>query len=286
MRIATVIVGVSLSVWIGSRAPLAADLASSDVVTFSSAQPGEVIVPVFIGRHGPYRFLLDTGSSHTAVTAALAAELGLVTVAQAPVMTSARTAMHDVVHIESLSIGSAHGGALLATAVPASAADVLGQAVDGVVGQDFLSQFTYTLDYRRSRLTWHDESAEGITLPLQPSQGRYVVALPQPASPRSTVELVPDSGSAGLVFFQTARVTDLGLKDARRSWRVGTVTGPAAGQAVTLDALAVGRYSLRNVLAFVVPARTEETCDGLLPLHVFSRVSFNPVAGRIVIEPR
>ena len=40
---------------------------------FASSRPGEVIVPAAVGRLGTRRFLLDTGSTHTAITGALAA---------------------------------------------------------------------------------------------------------------------------------------------------------------------------------------------------------------------
>ena len=60
---------------------------------------------------------------------------------------------------------------MLATSLPSSAADVLGDGILGVLGQDFLSQFNYTLDYRSSRLWWDDEdqietgsAASGVVL--------------------------------------------------------------------------------------------------------------------------
>ena len=53
--------------------PAAADVAleRTSSTPFRATRPGEVIVPVIVGGRGPYRFLLDTGSTHTAVTAAL-----------------------------------------------------------------------------------------------------------------------------------------------------------------------------------------------------------------------
>src|SRR5258705_9953801 len=40
---------------------------------------GRIVVPVYIDDHGPYRFLLDTGATHSAVSHRLVQELHLVT---------------------------------------------------------------------------------------------------------------------------------------------------------------------------------------------------------------
>jgi len=125
VRIESVIASLGLSVLSICPSMTAQAQSASDVVAFSSSQPGEVVVPVFIGQRGPYRFLLDTGSTHTAVTEALAADLGLVVVSQAPLTTATHTTMYKVVRIEGFEIGSARGGALLATLLPRAAGDVL-----------------------------------------------------------------------------------------------------------------------------------------------------------------
>jgi len=73
---------------------------------------------------------------------------------------------------------------LTATTVPPAAAAALGADVDGVLGQDFLSRFAFTIDYRRSRIVWHeaDYVPVGSRLTLVPAQDRWLVELPQAAS--------------------------------------------------------------------------------------------------------
>ena len=46
----------------------AADAGPAAPTRFASTRPGEIVVPVTVGAMGPFRFLLDTGSTHTAVT--------------------------------------------------------------------------------------------------------------------------------------------------------------------------------------------------------------------------
>jgi hypothetical protein len=64
--------------------------APTEVVTpFESRRPGEVIVPVTVGRRGPFRFVLDTGSTHSAVTESLANALGATRLARTTMKVSA-----------------------------------------------------------------------------------------------------------------------------------------------------------------------------------------------------
>ena len=59
------------------------------------------------GRQGPYRFILDTGSSHTAINQTLASTLGAVPVARAPVATSVGSTLVPVVRLSDVEVESA-----------------------------------------------------------------------------------------------------------------------------------------------------------------------------------
>jgi hypothetical protein len=61
---------------------MAADGGPEALTRFASTRPGEIVVPVTVGAIGPLRFLLDTGSTHTAVTERLAAAVDAVPVAR------------------------------------------------------------------------------------------------------------------------------------------------------------------------------------------------------------
>ena len=82
---------------------------------------------------------------------------------------------------------------------------MLGDGISGVLGQDFLSQFNYTLDYRTfdgCRGTTTDQIEKGVRLALEPSRGRFLVQLaPGHDAAECPVRLVPDSGANGVVLF-------------------------------------------------------------------------------------
>jgi predicted aspartyl protease len=259
-------------------------------VRFASSQYGEVVVPVFIGGEGPYRFLLDTGSTHTVISQTLATTLGAFPVAKAPLGTSVGSVIAPVVRLTDVAVGSAHVQSLLATSLPPDAAGILDDRLSGVLGQDFLSQFDYTLDYRACRLSWHDERQveKGVRLALEPSNGRFLVQLPQDERWQRSVRLVPDSGANAVVLFAGRQGDHLRGDAAVTAMRASTLTGDGSAHSVIVRALLVGSTTLRDLPAarVVLPEGTTEEGDGLLPLSVFARVSFHNHEGYMVVQPR
>jgi predicted aspartyl protease len=266
------------------------DQTRSTDVRFASSQHGEVVVPVFIGGEGPYRFLLDTGSSHTLISQTLATTLGAAPVAQSRLATSAGSIMAQVVALSDVSVGDARVESLMATSLPSSAANMLGDGILGVLGQDFLSQFDYTLDYRTSRISWDDEDQieKGVRLELEPSRGRFLVLLPQDKRCGCTLRLVPDSGANGVVLFAGTAADRLAVNSAVTSMRRSTLAGEGTARGVIVRALLVGPATLWNLPAarVVLPEDTTEDGDGLLPLSLFARISFRLHEGYMVVQPR
>jgi hypothetical protein len=189
-----------------------------------------------------------------------------------------------------VAVGSAHVESLLATSLPSAAADMLGDGILGVLGQDFLSQFNYTLDYRTSRLSWDDEDQieKGVRLVLEPSHGRFLVRLPQDKRCGCTVRLVPDSGANGVVLFAGTGADRLAVNTAVTSMRTSTLVGEGAARGVIVRALLVGPATLWDLPAarVVLPEGTTQDGDGLLPLSLFARVSFRHHESYMVVHPR
>jgi len=253
---------------------------------FASSRPGEVIVPATVGRLGPRRFLLDTGSTHTAITGALAAALGATPVARTTMRASGGTIDCAVVALPRVAIGIATADGLKATVLPSDAAGALGSGVDGVLGQDFLARFRFTIDYRRSRIEWHDAAyvPTGTRLTLVPSEDRWLVELASSVGGDASYRFVPDSGADTLVLYGQA------LADRLVSgWRpghaaLGSLTGTRELRAGVVDRLQVGVAAIVRQPAVVVPERPAGDVDGLLPLHVFARVFFNAAERYLVVD--
>jgi Predicted aspartyl protease len=220
---------------------------------------GGIVVDVRVNGLGPFRFILDTGAARSIVSDDLARELRAPVVAKSEVVTSAGTDMRLVVRLGSLALASSRVDGLLAPVIPGDRLLQLGPRVRGLLGQDFLSAFNYTLDYRRARLTWDEPlgCAGPNVVPMVPAEGRFVMALRSESG--TPLRLVPDSGAEVAVLFGGAR------------------------DSPSLSRVRVGSFTLRDLRPVVVE-RVDEHADGLLPLHGFSSVSFAAGGGCVVIR--
>jgi len=253
---------------------------------FESRRAGEVIVPAMVGGRGPFRFLVDTGSTHTAVTGRLATLLVARPVARTAMRAAGGTLECLVVALPMVAVGRIVVDGLAATALPAAAGAALGVGIDGVLGQDFLARFSYTIDYRNSRIRWHEPGyvSPGVRLTLVPSEDRWLVELPQ-IGPHPVYRFVPDSGADTLVLYGD------GLADhVVREWRydraaIDSLTGLRAVRTGIVGGLRVGDATIERELAVVVPGERREP-DGLLPLHLFASVQLNARDRYLVIQPR
>ena len=236
---------------------------------------GGIVVPVLVGGVGPFNFMLDTGATRSLVGDDLAGLLNAPLVARAELVTSAGTEMQGVVRLARVAVAGAQVESLLASVLPAARLRALGTGVRGLLGQDFLSAFNYTLDYRRRRLTWDEPGdvncGDPAALRLVPAEGRYVVHLPVSGATRA-LRLVPDTGAEAFVFFHApgAPAPAAAIGGAR----VTGVAGSRAVRTASAPRLVVGGVTFRDQLAVIID-RQDDAADGLLPLHAFESVSFN-----------
>jgi hypothetical protein len=241
---------------------------------------GVIVLPVTIDGQGPFRFLLDTGSSRTAISRALADRLGLRSVAEARVLTPGGEATRGVTHLRRLIVDNMTAVETLATIVPGA---VFNQDanVDGLVGQDVLSRLRVTIDYRGRRLMWSvpSETDAGIRLPLEWAGGSLLV-------PAAGLRLIPDSGADGIVLFARPgrpmpSATPLGTGTMR------TVSGVRVTRQFLVDELSLGDFVLRDQIASLVTGSGLATsADGLLPLHLFAQVTIDGPGRMLIIVPR
>jgi hypothetical protein len=126
-------------------------------------------------------------------------------VAKTAVLTSTRREWRPVVRLDLTTVGTARSENLLASVAPPQQLSVIARGVEGIIGQDFLFELNFTLDYRRRRLTWNDGGTfeSGARVPLVAREGRYLVQI-DPDNAGQPMLLVPDSGSNGIVIFSRA----------------------------------------------------------------------------------
>jgi predicted aspartyl protease len=257
--------------WAGSTTP------------FQLGEQGGVIVRVMVNGHGPFRMLLDTGATHSAITAGVAARVNARPVAQATVTTPAGDTLRAIVAVDRIQFGHVTAENVLPSVVGARAFDPDG-TIQGLIGQDVLAELRYTLDFRERRVEWHDEMPlrRGTTLRLAFEHGRFLVSLPQD---RSTIRLVPDSGAGGLVLFDAPGRTLLGIVETAATVELSTAHSMRTARHVRIRVLRLGDRTMRDVPAVAIDRDHPHPAegDGLLPLHLFERVTFDGPARLLIL---
>lgn len=135
---------------------------------------GRIWAPVFINGKGPFRLVLDTGASHSGITAETAARLGLVPDRAANYRVRGVTG-HEVVptvRVKSMTMGDLH---IEGTRLPIIT-DALGGA-DGILGTEGLADKRIYIDFRNDfirifRSRGQPASPGFLTIPFTFSRGQ------------------------------------------------------------------------------------------------------------------
>lgn len=138
---------------------------------------GRIWAPVSINGQGPFRLVLDTGASHSALTAKLAETLGIAldTGHTALLRGATGSVRVPLVPVESLEIGEL---LILPRRLPVIP-DALGGA-EGVLGTDGLGNKRIRIDFRKDSITImrsrNEEAGPGyITIPVKFLRGKLLV---------------------------------------------------------------------------------------------------------------
>lgn len=139
---------------------------------------GRIWAPVYLNGRGPFRMVLDTGASRSAVIPSVAARLGIEaqTGKQIRVRGVSGTAVVPVLRVDRMDIGDL----LLEPAMLPVVADVFGGA-DGVLGNEGLQDKRVVIDFRRDLITVKRSKREAPgfgfrTLPIDTLRG-YLLAV-------------------------------------------------------------------------------------------------------------
>ncbi len=174
---------------------------------------------------------------------------------------------------------------LLATEV---AGDQLqGPPIAGVVGRDLLGTRAFTVDYSAEQLRWPSnralEEPGAAVLPLDTRGSIWIVRADDAGRP---LALVPDSGAEQMVLFDRGQWRQLERLGGMSSIR--SVTNERRATRGTLAMLNLGQVRLVDHPVIVVEGADIDRAhgDGLLPLHLFDRVTFRPRDGLVQLSRR
>jgi len=191
---------------------------------------GRIWAPVSINGRGPFRLVLDTGASHSALTAKVAETLGLPFDPRHQVLLRGATGSVTVpmVPVESLEVGEL---LMLPRRLPI-VPDALGGA-EGVLGTDGMANKRIHIDFRKDSITImrsRGERAETgfVTIPVKFMRGRLLVVDAWLGGVRT--KAIIDTGGQATLGNEALRVA---LAERRRKQDLAAIPDEVTG--ATLD---------------------------------------------------
>jgi hypothetical protein len=229
-----------------------------------------IVDGVYVNGHGPYRFLLDTGTNVDLIEPKLARSIGLTATFQRDLVSSS-------------GVIRASGGDGFEVALDTVRADKqrflfvrMGPVrerwpdVQGVLGQAFLLRFDYLLDLHGKRFEIGRHECSGTRTRLTIVNGRPVVAT-------SLGDLVLDTGASRLTLFGVEPQTST-------SSALETVSGSQAIGMVSSRPLFIEGRKILPGQTVAVPRASEPGVRGLLPVSLFRGICVGNSEGYVVFE--
>lgn len=227
---------------------------------------------VYVNGSGPYRFLVDTGTSMNHLDPKLASRLGIRPGFRTELISSAGLVM---------STGAAHIAVRLGEAEASdqsflfSGMDAVHESfrdVQGVLGQEFLSHFDYLLDLKGGRLEFGSQEP-------QPEKSRVAIrtVTGRPAIETNLGTLVLDSGASDVTLYN--------VKHAPLTHEIRTMAGNQGVGVVPRKLVIDGRTVWRGD-AVAIPDSAENETHGLLPLSIFRSVYISNSEGYAAFDQR
>jgi len=210
---------------------------------------GRIWAPVLINDQGPFRLVLDTGASNSAVTAGVAAALGLPLTDDKQVMLRGVTGSRQVptIPVDSIVVGDLE---LRSKRLPI-VIDALGGA-EGVLGTEGLQDKRIFIDFRHDKITIfrsHSERAPPgfVTIPIKIVNGLLLVADIRIGSLHA--KAIIDTGGQGTLAnlpMRDALSTRLRPEDLRADEVTGATLDVQRGDRIAMPPIRIGDLTIRG----------------------------------------
>jgi len=262
------------------------------IVNFKLHEGYVIVIPVTVNGAGPYEFLLDTGTNTTLVSVEFARSLRLRPVDRIELVTVAGSQIVPRAWLQSVSVGEKSATDVEALFSDLREARAVKPEICGVLGQNFLSQFNYLINYRERRIEFEDEdemekSLRGARLPIEWNEGRALIT----PDGKARLRLVLDSGTPAMILFNAgARAAGLNWEPGdQRQFRLNSSAGVRIARQRRLRGFRVGGAEFQDLL--VTQCEAKDGCegraeDGLLPTSLFQRVYFNHRKNFVMFNPK
>lgn len=200
-----------------------------DIIHGDADRDQLMTLPVRIGEHGPFRFLIDTGSQRTVVSTELATRLGLAPGPKVRIVGIAGTESVESAQVEEVGLGRR-----TLFAQPVLLLDDRYMGADGIIGLDGLQGQRVLMDFSRNTL------AIGDARSLGGNRGYEIVVTARRKSGQLIMTDALIDGVRVAVVIDTGANTSVGNRALQRALRQVRTSRPTrlvsvTGQSISAD---------------------------------------------------
>lgn len=263
-----------------------------DVVTAKADTYARMTVPVRIGAHGPYHFLIDTGAQNTVVSSAIAARLALPAGNRATIVGVAGRQEVETVLIEEFGLGR-HSYYNL-TAPLLEGANI---GADGIVGVDSLQDQRILIDFKRNLIAIDQAAYQGgnngfeIVVRARRRSGQLIMT--QALIDGVRTDVVIDTGAENSIG-NRALQRALSRHGIQGETTLTSVTGQQIVAQIGMgEKLTIGAMDISNVLLAFTDAPPFTALDlvkhpamllGMRELRLFERVAIDFPTRKVMFD--
>lgn len=265
----------------------------TDVIAINTDRNQRMTVPVRLGDHGPFNFLIDTGSQNTVISTSVAERMALRPTSKARLIGMAGIETVDTVELDQVDLGRRSYYGLLAPLLQQS-----NIGADGILGLDSLQGQRVLIDFRRDLIAVDDAKALGG------NRGFEIVVT---ARRRSGQLIMTDAVLDGVrvdVVIDTGAETSIGNRALQQAMRrrhspqgtaeIRSVTGQSVIAELGLGrTMKVDQINFQNVLVAYVDSPAFDALGltgrpalflGMRDLRGFERVAIDFAARKILFD--
>ena len=254
-----------------------------------------MVVSVSVNDRGPFDFLIDTGTNTTLIDPQLAAELGLQPKDKLKLASLGSAADVPRYYFQTFRVGPASVSNQEALAVPLPQLTALDRKIRGVLGMNFLLQFSFRLDYEHRALELYPfpeaaQAPSGLRVPVEINESRLLIKVGSDASPSGSWRLALDSGISQFLIFhdRIARASDSSCGKANCLMQVATNLADQSASTILLHDVSIAGAHLPETQVVVLRndlQKPSDLQDGLLPAAPFRSVFFDRTNATVIFSP-
>lgn len=261
-----------------------------EIIKFRLRDGYLIVVQALVNGTGPFDFLLDTGSTRTVIDPELAGQLHAPAIGDVSLTTVLHIRYDKQVQLEDLRLGT--------VSVPGSTAIVdklvrqkmLAPGIRGVLGEDFLSNFDFLIDYKARSLRFGDAPPAGERCRFEtigqyhglPTTKRLLIATEFIDVRGEKIPLQLDTGAKFPELFPGSNHSL-----SFQPWGGSIATSNGANESTLYSNISIRIGSTLVHGVDVVQSRRAIKFDavGLLPASIFHRIYISHSGGFIVLNP-